>query len=38
MFYVYMPSNSYILLFPAFLGQGLALFGEDNLATFQFIS
>jgi len=29
MFYVYMSQNCYL----AFLGQGLALFGEDTLAT-----
>jgi len=32
MFYVYMPQN-YYLGFLAFLGQGLAFFGEDRLAT-----
>jgi len=32
MFYVYMPQNCY-LGFLAFLGQGLAFFGEDRLAT-----
>jgi len=29
MFYVYMPQNCYL----TFLGQGLAFFGEDSLAT-----
>jgi len=29
MFYVYMPQNCYL----AFLGRGLAFFGEDRLAT-----
>jgi len=29
MFYAYVPENCYM----AFLGQGLAFFGEDRLAT-----